>query len=107
MIVQTALRHVYLTKGLADIVAFGSSFAKGFCDGCGAYDLSSAFLYLPVAAQTVVGAANGFVEYLVEEGDINRGSAVVGGSAMGAFLGTVEMGLGYSVGHTLGSFART
>jgi hypothetical protein len=98
---------VKLTKGIPDILAIGAGAYKGYCDAQGISivpEINTSMKYGPTLIQAGLGGYLGLIEGIATHGD--RPSCIVKRTLLGAAIGAIETGLGYCLGHTIGSLAK-
>lgn len=105
LIIQT-----HITKGIPDVLAFGSGVAKGYCSAQG-IDINSEILDKgiilgPLAIQAGVGAYSGKLGAISDEDNKNYAPFIIKGGFLGLGLGALEMGAGFCIGYTLGGLFR-
>ena len=108
---DSLLGHVYITKGISDVLAFGAGIAKGYCNAQGIdinpEILDKGLILGPLLIQVGVGAYyNGLIEGISDEDNQNYTPFVLKGGVLGFGLGALEMGLGYCIGYTFGGLSK-
>ena len=107
---DSLLGHVYITKGISDVLAFGAGIAKGYCSAQGIdinpEILDKGLILGPLLIQVGAGAYSGLIEGISDEDNQNYTPFVVKGGVLGLGLGALEMGLGYCIGYTFGGLSK-
>lgn len=100
------VERVVMTKGIPDIIALGAGAYKGFCDAQ-QIPLHSDFvkyslILAPTAIHTTLG---GFIGFMLDVSEHEKHNTIKEG-LIGAATGATETGMGYCIGHTLGSLMK-
>lgn len=110
MVLESVLRQIHLTRGVADAISLGAGFAKGYFNAQG-LDINPEILetsvgVAPLVIKGVVGAYVGLCDGISDEDHVRPVSSAVKGGAFGLAVGALEMAIGYCIGYTLGGFSK-
>jgi hypothetical protein len=109
MVLDSLIRQIYITKGVGDVLAFGAGIVRGYCNSQGidtSEILDKGLLLGPLAIQTGAGAYSGLFEGISNEDNQNYTPFAIKGGVLGLGLGTLEMGIGYCLGYTIGGVIK-
>lgn len=100
------LEKVVATRGIPEIIALGAGAYKGFCDAQQIPLHPELIKYSLILAPTVVHTAiGGLCGIMLDISEHEKHNTAKEG-LIGAATGVVETGIGYCIGHTIGSLLK-